>query len=175
MKKTISIILCILWIGFIFYNSSNNGIKSNDRSNKVVNIIKTIYNKSKKSIEKNKIEKDIKDVSSKSEINNEKYLVHKSLKSKKNLENYLVRRSAHAFEYFVLAILISNAFYQFKVKGSNAFIYILFLCLFIPTLDEFYQSFVPGRTSAVGDVLLDFTGSNFGILLSYLSFYRKKL
>ncbi|MBV1817945.1 VanZ family protein [Clostridium cochlearium] len=163
MKKTISIILCVLWIGFIFYNSSNNGTKSNYRSNKVVNTIKTIYKKAKKPIEKNKT----KDTNKKLESSKE-YLTSNRFKNKEAYENYLVRRSAHAFEYFILAILISNAFYQFKIKGKRAFIYILFLCLFTANLDEFYQSFVPGRSSSVGDVLLDFTGSVFATFLFHI-------
>ncbi|MEL5899109.1 teicoplanin resistance protein VanZ, partial [Clostridium sporogenes] len=97
MKKTTSIILCVLWIGFIFYNSSNNGTKSNYRSNKVVNIIKTIYNKAKKPIEKNKIKEDVKNINKKLESNKE-YLTSNRFKSKQAYENYLVRRSAHAFE-----------------------------------------------------------------------------
>lgn len=172
MKKNISIILCVLWVGFIFYNSSNNGMKSNYRSNKVTNIIKTIYNKTKKPIEKNKTKEDVKDINKKLEGNKE-YLTSNRSKSKQAYENYLVRRSAHAFEYFILAILISNAFYQFNIKGRRALIYILFLCLFTATLDEFYQSFVPGRSSSVRDVLLDFTGSVFGTLLFHIFIFIK--
>ncbi|WP_095178346.1 VanZ family protein [Clostridium cochlearium] len=41
-------------------------------------------------------------------------------------------------------------------------------------LDEFYQSFVPGRSSSVGDVLLDFTGSVFGTLLFHIFISIKK-
>ena len=44
MKKKLSIILCILWMGFIFYNSSQPGYKSNERSVKVLNVIKQFKN-----------------------------------------------------------------------------------------------------------------------------------
>ena len=44
MKKKLSIILCILWMGFIFYNSSQTGYKSNERSVKVLNVIKQFKN-----------------------------------------------------------------------------------------------------------------------------------
>ncbi|MEW9094116.1 MAG: VanZ family protein [Clostridiaceae bacterium] len=167
MKKFLAVALCVLWIGFIFYNSSNNGVKSNYRSNNTLNMIKTVYRNAKKIIQKDK--------SNKSQLNNKVYLASNKAKGGQAFQNYLVRRGAHAFEYCILAILISNAFYQFKIKGKRAFIYIIFFCLFTAVLDEFYQSFVPGRTSAVGDVLLDFTGSIFGTFLFYISFYRKKL
>ena len=39
MKKKLSIILCILWMDYI-YNSSQTGYKSNERSVKVLNVIK---------------------------------------------------------------------------------------------------------------------------------------
>ncbi len=129
--------------------------------------MKDVYRNVKKTIKKDK--------NHKSEIDSKVYLASNKPKGRQAFQNYLVRRGAHAFEYCVLAILISNAFYQFKVKGKRAFIYIIFFCLFTAVLDEFYQSFVPGRTSAVADVLLDFTGSIFGTFLSYVSFYRKKL
>ncbi|WP_196001633.1 VanZ family protein [Clostridium sp. 1001271B_151109_B4] len=40
MKKKLSIVLCILWMGFIFYNSSQPGNQSNEKSTKVLNMIK---------------------------------------------------------------------------------------------------------------------------------------
>ena len=36
LKKIVSVVLCILWMGFIFYNSSRDGTQSNEFSNKVL-------------------------------------------------------------------------------------------------------------------------------------------
>ncbi|MCH5138771.1 VanZ family protein, partial [Clostridiaceae bacterium UIB06] len=35
-----------------------------------------------------------------------------------------------------------------------------------------HQSFVPGRTSLVSDVLIDFSGSIIGIAMFYLFYYK---
>jgi len=37
---------------------------------------------------------------------------------------------------------------------------------------NFIQTFVPGRTSLVSDVLIDFTGSLIGMGLFYLAYYK---
>lgn len=51
-------------------------------------------------------------------------------------------------------------------------IYILFICLFYAVTDEFHQSFIPGRTSLVSDILVDFMGAMIGLGLFYLSYYK---
>lgn len=86
---------------------------------------------------------------------------------KLKFQNYLVRRGAHALEYIVLAILIANVFWQFGIRNKNVIIYVLFIALFYAVLDEFHQSFVKGRTSEVGDILLDFSGAIFGTITWY--------
>lgn len=169
MKKFLSIVLCVLWITFIFSNSSADGEKSHSISTKFLNNIKIQFNYYKNKINNKGSSKDSKPANATVSTQVKK----KSLANNKiNFQNYIVRRSAHLFEYFILALLVSNSFKQFKVENSRALIYILFICLFTAHLDEFYQSFIPGRTSSVRDVLLDFTGSLTGILFSYLTFYK---
>ncbi|GKU27239.1 hypothetical protein CFOLD11_40660 [Clostridium folliculivorans] len=86
--------------------------------------------------------------------------------------DYIVRKSAHTFEYIVLAVLVSASFFAFDKKGKQYLIYILFSCLFFAVTDEFHQSFVPSRTSLVSDVFIDFGGSLIGIFLFYLFYYK---
>ncbi|MBM7869870.1 VanZ family protein [Clostridium pascui] len=199
MKKVISIILCLAWMGFIFYNSSQNGLESNARSEEFLKSIKKYYIEMKNTVKKPKsvesfkaykedkkadssrdknnniinknndtqVPKDNNNVSSKNNNSNSN-TVKKSNSTandkKLKFENYLVRRGAHALEYIVLAILIANAFWQFGIRNKNVIIYVLFIALFYAVLDEFHQSFVKGRTSEVGDVLLDFSGAIFGTI-----------
>jgi len=76
-----------------------------------------------------------------------------------DLLHFMIRKSAHFVEYFVLSLLILRgiragrhgarlgwALAAIALAGSYA------------ALDEFHQSFVPGRTAEVSDVLLDTSG-----------------
>ncbi len=68
----------------------------------------------------------------------------------------VIRKNAHAFEYFVLAILVAIAMFAFHLKGRGAIVYIMFICLLYAVTDEFHQAFVTGRTSLVSDVIIEF-------------------
>lgn len=72
---------------------------------------------------------------------------------------FLVRKSAHFIEFFILGLLISLIFVYSKKRFSKYTTHILFLCLLGGVIDEFIQSFVVGRSSDVRDVVLDFAGA----------------
>ncbi|WP_242960953.1 VanZ family protein [Clostridium peptidivorans] len=219
MKKIISIILCLAWMGFIFYNSSQNGLESNARSEQFLKNIKKHYIEMKntvkkpKSVESFNIDKEAKKLDSSGDKNNnisnknntqvskeenseaknndtvsknnntKATKENTSVSNKSNnsstvkkasnaandkklkFQNYLIRRGAHALEYIMLAILIANVFWQFGIRNKNVIVYVLFIALFYAVLDEFHQSFVKGRTSEVGDVLLDFSGAILGTVI----------
>jgi VanZ family protein len=146
MRK-ITTVLLLIWMGFIFYNSATPGTASNNRSNEIVN---SIIN-SKNLIEGKSTQK--------SNLTSFNYKLQKL--------NYFLRKNAHALEYLTLAMLVEFFFSSFNLKGKNIIIYIMFICLLYAVLDEFHQSFVPGRTSLVSDVLIDFSGSMLGIILYF--------
>lgn len=154
MKKIV-ILLCVFWMGFIFYMSSNNGQISHEQSTKVANLIES------KATSQNST------VSTKTNKN-----TVQTQQLKNNKLDYIVRKNAHAFMYMVLAILVSSMFFHFNKKGRGIIIYILFICLFYAVTDEFHQSFVPGRTSLVSDILVDFGGALIGLTLFYLGYYK---
>ncbi|MDP4178305.1 MAG: VanZ family protein [Bacillota bacterium] len=156
MKK-ISLILMIIWMGFIFYNSSRSGTASNLVSYKVTNTIRT---------EKSAIVND--------GNSNHKIQYSRLPKTKKDEKiNIFVRKNAHAFEYFVLALIVSGCvFYFLNLKGKKAVVYIAFICLLYAVTDEFHQSFVPGRQSLISDVLIDFIGSIIGMIIFYSVYYN---
>ena len=256
MKKKLSIILCILWMGFIFYNSSQTGYKSNERSVKVLNVIKQFkndtlniikelisdnkssslnkhiiynedkaFNKSDKSLninlainknksnytklsieEVNNIEKintislasnltrDTKNMNKIEKINNIKYSKISIIKIKakdffikardkikifvykyfKNF-NVFVRKSAHAFEFLVLAMLILWAMTCHDVKGIKAIFFTLLIVLFYAITDEFHQLFVYGRGASLKDVKIDFIGGVIGSIFYSLISLRTNL
>jgi VanZ family protein len=144
------LLMCLLWMGFIFYMSSNTGQVSHQKSIKIADFIEK------------------KDTQTKTESNTKSQATSKAEKIKKNRLDNFIRKNAHAFEYIVLAVLISSAFFSYNKKRKDAVIYILFIALFYAVTDEFHQSFVPGRGSLVSDVLIDFSGAVIGVCIFYL-------
>lgn len=163
MKKLL-VILCILWIGFIFYNSSSSGYVSHESSFAIVNFFRS----EKVKIESVNITKSHQNKSEESKQNAYNKL---PVTNRDNWLNFIVRKNAHAFEYLILSILVSGVLLLHNQKGKNALIYIMFICLLCAVLDEFNQMFSIGRTSSVEDVLIDFIGSLIGIALFYVAKY----
>lgn len=148
LRKTISIILLLLWMTVIFMFSSSGSVKSNDTSGKVISSAISVKDK----------------VTSKETKPETKKKIVKKL-------NYSVRKSAHVFEYFVLGVLALNVFDAFNVKRKVLFA--IMLCILYASSDEFHQLFT-GRTASVTDVLLDSAASIVGIYLLNLIFSRRK-
>jgi VanZ family protein len=75
------------------------------------------------------------------------------------LMHHVIRKSAHFVEYFVLSLLILRGIRGGRREMRLAWIFAAIVVVAgYASLDEFHQSFVPGRTAAVSDVLLDTTG-----------------
>ena len=74
-----------------------------------------------------------------------------------NTEHH-IRKLAHFCEFALLGLLLCYSFSAVGVSNRTATGYILFLALFAAVLDEYIQSFSPGRACRVTDVLLDFSG-----------------
>lgn len=161
MKKFI-IILCLFWMGFIFYMSSNNGEISHNQSSKVVNLIENTK-------EKLQTKAEDKTINQNSQVNKN---ITKAQQVKENNLDHIIRKNAHGFMYMVLAFLVSSIFFAYNKRGKNVIVYILFICLFYAVTDEFHQSFVPGRTSLASDVLVDFGGALIGLAFFYLFYYK---
>jgi VanZ family protein len=73
--------------------------------------------------------------------------------------HHLIRKSAHFNEYFILSLLILRGI-RAGEKGWHlrwALTTVLIIAGYA-ALDEFHQSFVPGRGAAVTDVLIDASG-----------------
>lgn len=149
MKKLVLWIFVILWMIIIFLFSNMNGLSSNRKSKKIINIA---------------IEKSINIISSSSVINGKKS------KSKistlvQNL-NIPLRKCAHGMVYFILSIFLLVALSQ---SISNKEIIILYTCIisFIYAyIDEFHQLYVSGRTGQFSDVVIDM----FGVIMACVIF-----
>ena len=76
-----------------------------------------------------------------------------------------VRKVAHFAEYALLGAECAGLTVLLARRVFSPYLWAdLFAVLMVAVLDEFLQSFV-GRTSLVGDVLLDFSGALVGIAL----------
>ncbi len=76
--------------------------------------------------------------------------------------NHIVRKFAHVAVYFILSILMMNAFVVSGLNKFKAFIFTIVLCTLYAVSDEVHQIFVPGRSGEVRDVLIDSTGAILG-------------
>lgn len=138
MRKISAILLVLLWMLLIFSFSSNDGEESQGISDKVIETVTVILTDT---------EKD----STKMDVIKDKY-------------SFVVRKLAHFFVYFMLGIIVMNAFYTFKVN-RYMIIYASIICILYAITDEFHQTFVEKRSGQISDVLLDSSAS---LLANYL-------
>jgi VanZ family protein len=85
--------------------------------------------------------------------------------------HFLIRKLAHLTEYAVLALLVFRALKRSfrsppagKFSWQTAGLALLMTAAYAAT-DEWHQTFVPGRTPAVGDVLIDSSGGLISLLI----------
>lgn len=74
-----------------------------------------------------------------------------------------IRKLAHLSEYLLLGLLMSACLRSFLPKCGKRVILLFITGLVLASIDETIQSFTPGRTPAVTDVLIDFTGAALGV------------
>ena len=89
------------------------------------------------------------------------------------LNQFFIRKAAHMFEFFVLAILWNRAIAYCKTDMSDSrykgqFTLPLLACAVVACIDELIQLHVPGRSGEVRDVLVDVSGALIGISLVYI-------
>ena len=78
----------------------------------------------------------------------------------------LVRKTAHFSVYAALGVSMLSAFYL-TFKGKLTWLYALSGCL-LYAISDVHQTFVPGRSGEVRDVIIDTLGAFLGILLVIL-------
>ena len=136
MKKIISIILVVIWMGIIFCFSNQNADDSSKISDGFITTIINFF-----------VDDDL-------SIDEKELLLEKC--------SFYVRKLAHFTLYFVLGILVLNLLYQYNLK--NKLLIGIVICIIYSCSDEFHQLFISGRSGEVGDVIIDGIGSLFGIL-----------
>lgn len=84
---------------------------------------------------------------------------------------FVVRKSAHFSVYAILGSLsFLNCNCYEKLKKNKLWLSVAF-CFFYAITDEIHQKFVPGRSGEIRDVLIDTSGSIFGVLVTIVISY----
>jgi len=138
-KDTILFIFfTVVWMGFIFFMSSQPGDSSSLLSGKVAAYITTFFNKLFRS-------------------NPPQGLIDLIM------EGLLVRKAAHFTEFAILGFLVLVTLKKLKIPRFPLISGLI--CILYAVSDEFHQKFVPGRYPSFGDVMIDVSGAVFAILL----------
>lgn len=143
MKQKVLIILIILWMGTIFYLSSENSDKSSKTSGNIIEVIANGILKNNKYTEK---EYD--------------GLIEKA--------QFIIRKTAHFTIYLIGGILFCLLYKSYGVGIRKVIIYSLVSCIFYAITDEIHQSFVPGRGPHITDVIIDSSGATCGVLVTII-------
>lgn len=89
--------------------------------------------------------------------------------------SFLERKAAHMFLYFMLALLLLAAL-SFWTGRKRALFTAFLLCAAAAVLDEYHQTFVPGRSGEIRDILVDLGGAFAALALAaLLSLWRKNI
>ena len=144
MRRKLAVIVCLLWMAFIFYQSSQTSQQSNELSHEIVNYIGSQQK------EETKVETP------------ESMVIQESKWSFEQV-NVFIRKSAHAFEFFILAILLAWVLMEYHISGWKVTVMTLLAVLLYAISDEFHQLFVEGRSARIFDVTVDFVGGVIGI------------
>lgn len=151
MKKNLLLILIIICITFIFFNSFKNAEQSIKESSRVAGVIEKVVD-----------------------------LVYKGNPPEnvtyffKIIFGNVLRDCAHFFEFFILGILVMLYSDKFKISIFKRFIFSILFCILIALLDETMQLFSPGRAFEFYDLALDGSGSMVGSMLILLILKIKK-
>ena len=84
--------------------------------------------------------------------------------------HHFIRKNAHFFIYLVLGVLVKVALMNSGIRGFKAIGIGVVVCVGYAFSDEFHQSFIPGRGAQLSDVVIDSCGAGIGMVLQILFF-----
>ncbi len=148
--RVIMTVLLICTLFTIFRFSSQNGTQSKGISTKVTEFILSFSQKYQEA-----------DAKEKTQI--------------RNRTNAIIRKVAHFSIYTLLGFLLMGLMTKTKIKEKWRILITVGLGIIYAILDEFHQSFSPGRTPKITDVYIDTLGIILGVLLILLitKIYKK--
>ena len=86
--------------------------------------------------------------------------------------HFILRKGAHFTAYLVLGLL---AAYAQEPKRRKEWLWTLIICIVYAVSDEYHQTFIPGRSGELRDVLIDSAGSFTGLVFYGLTLYLLKI
>ena len=89
------------------------------------------------------------------------------------LIHILVRKAAHMTEYFLLALSLQlplSAWFSHRIEPNRRILLGLAATILFAALDEFHQTFVPGRSGNLTDVCIDSIGAIAASLCLFIFF-----
>lgn len=148
--RVIMTVLLICTLFTIFRFSSQNGTQSKGISTKVTEFILSFSQKYQEA-----------DTKEKTQI--------------RNRTNAIIRKVAHFSIYTLLGFLLMGLMTKTKIKEKWRILITVGLGIIYAILDEFHQSFSPGKTPKITDVYIDTLGIILGVLLILLitKIYKK--
>ena len=87
--------------------------------------------------------------------------------------DFILRKTAHISEYFVLSFLVFNALSQHYIKKNKVLFYSFLFSFIYAVSDEYHQTFISERNGNFYDVLIDSIGILL-FILTYKLFHSKK-
>ncbi|GGM35533.1 VanZ family protein [Paraliobacillus quinghaiensis] len=159
MKKIVSWLLPIAWMGVIFYSSAQP-YQDQDVKPLLENTIDLSFLKPM--------------------FSGIAFVYHQSEVSVANLGIYgfiefFIRKGAHVGVFLVLFLLLYLAFAQTFTQGKWNINFAFIITVIYAALDEWHQGFTPNRTPFIGDVILDSIGAMIGVgLVLFILWWRKK-
>jgi len=134
-KRKTPWLLVLVWMGLIFFLSSQQAADSNQLSTGITKFIMDLISG-----------------------------ILPGLSPQVQWLNHIVRKNAHFIAYLILGLLQVNALYLNGKRGRQAFVLALLISFLYAASDEFHQTFVPGRSGELRDVLIDTAGAITGIV-----------
>ena len=80
--------------------------------------------------------------------------------------DFIIRKLAHFTEFAAFGFFLTLTIEAYRGKLNTELFKILFFLLSVPVADETIQMFSDGRSSEVRDVLIDFGGGIFGLIVA---------
>lgn len=137
IKRTVLFAIIIFWMVLVYCLSNQNSVDSTETSVKFLNFLVSMFAK----------------------------IVNKDL----NIEDfmwldYTLRKFAHFGLYFVGAIPVFSLLKTYNIGKVKQIVLTVLFCACYACSDELHQLFSEGRNGNFIDVLIDTTGSAFGII-----------
>ena len=139
-KYMICFIILFVWLGFIFIMSNTSSSESTRQTKSLINNIVNTTNKI--------------NIIDNIDINT----------ATKKLFTP-IRKIAHITEFFILSIIVIILLKNKIIDYNKLLLISMSICFIFACIDEYHQTFIPGRSGQFSDVLIDMIGVIFACIL----------